>query len=291
MDRRTASLAVLVVAAMTVVAIPAAGLEPGDITGSQGLPDDVSDGANAQAATNGTDNRVSPGLKLTGIVGVQKAEIEGEVQSRGFQIALNRSDSKAAVIADQVTDLKSELDALRERKDELDQARANGTITEDEYRAQIAEIGARISTVQRLANRTETVSRGIPAEKLEENGVNATEIQELRNNARNLSGQGVAAIAREIAGPGAGKGLGRGPPKNKTNPGQGNGANPGQGNGANPGQGNGVNPGQGNDTGPGDDQPGMGESGPPESNTSDNGTVSGPAEAQAGEASAQKSTR
>jgi hypothetical protein len=104
-----------------------------------------------------------------------------------------------------------------ERKAELDRVRANGTITEGEYRARIAEVAARTSTVKRLANRTENATRDIRVETLRENGVNATAIAKLKTGARNLSGPEVAEIARSVAGPGAGTGLGAnvtGPPGN-----------------------------------------------------------------------------
>ena len=256
MNQRTAPLAVLIITAVAVVAVPAAGVAPGAI-GGQGVADDVTpeetSGTNAVAANESGNASVAPGARLTGIIGVQKAEIDGEVQSRSFEIALNRSDdnaSKAATIAGQVTDLEDRLAALRENRSRLDQARENGTISEGEYRARIAEVGARIATMQRLANQTENATRTIPEETLRENGVNVSAIQRLRDDARNLSGQEVAAIARSIAGPGAGKGLGRGPPANKT-PGDsapGNGQN-GPGNGQD-GPGNGqAGPGNGQDGG------------------------------------------
>ena len=138
MNQRTASLAVLVVAAMAVVAVPAAGLAPGGIGASQDSAGDATEveanGTNAQAAANASENAsIPPGSQLTGIVGVQKAEIEGEVATRSFDVALNRSgdnaSKQAAVVARQVTDLESRLADLRERKAELDRARANDTIT------------------------------------------------------------------------------------------------------------------------------------------------------------------
>ena len=226
MTRPTASLVVLLVAAVAVVAVPAAGLAPGGIGASQDSAGDATEveanGTNAQAAANASENAsIPPGSQLTGIVGVQKAEIEGEVATRSFDVALNRSgdnaSKQAAVVARQVTDLESRLADLRERKAELDRARANDTITEGEYRARIAEVAARTSTVKRLANRTENATRDIPGETLRKSGVNATAIAKLKTGARNLSGPEVAEIARSVAGPGAGTGLGAnvtGPPGN-----------------------------------------------------------------------------
>jgi hypothetical protein len=288
MNRHTVSLAVLIVAAMTVVAVPAAALGSGGLAGGQGPASDVTDGAGnetgTEAAANGTDEEPPPGSKLTGVVGVQEAEIEGELESRSFEIALNRSggdaSKRAGVIANQVSDLEARLDELRQRKDELDRAREEGSITQGEYRARIAGVATRIATVQRLANQTANATQGIPDETLRERGVDANAIRELRQNARNLSGPEVAAIARGIAGPGAGKGLGGGPPANRTRRGEGP---PGNGNGqpeGPPGNGNGQPqgpPGSDDDRGEapprdGNSQPSAGSPAGPGSNASNNGS-------------------
>jgi hypothetical protein len=288
MNGHAVSLAVLIVAVMTVVAVPAAAFGSSGFAISPTPAGDGTDGVanetSTEAAANATDEEPPPGSALTGVVGVQGAEIEGEIESRGFEIALNRSggnaSKQAGVIANQLNDLETRLDELRERKNELARAREAGNITEGEYRARIAGVATRIATVQRLANQTANATRGIPAETLQERGVDANAIRELRQNARNLSGPEVAAIARGIAGPGAGTGLGGGPPENRTGRGNGPPGNgTGQGNGApgnGTGQGNGA-PGNGNgqaDGPPGTDggQPGAGSPAAPGSNTSNNGS-------------------
>lgn len=219
------------------------------------------------------DEGDAPGAQLAGVVGVQEAEIEGELESRSFEIALNRSggdaSNRAGVIASQVSDLEARLEELRQRKDELDRAREKGNITQGEYRARIAGVGTRIATVQRLANQTANATQGIPDETLRERGVDANAIRELRQNARNLSGPEVAAIARGIAGPGAGKGLGGGPPANRTHRGEGP---PGNGNGqadGPPGNDDGQSEGP---PGNGDGRPGSGSPAAPGSNASNNGS-------------------
>lgn len=240
MSRIKAALVALLVVAGTMAAVPAAGLAPG-----LGAPDGGEAGAgpaatngstpeNGSAAGNATGNEsIAPGAQLTGIVGVQKAEIEGEVESRGFAIALNRSEgnaSKAAVIAGQVRNLNASLDRLRERKADLRSLRNDSAITNDTYRARMAELAARMATVKRLANQTENASQGIPEDTLRQNGVNPNAIRELKRNAKNLTGPGVAEIAREIAGEGAGKGLGppdhAGPPVHVGPPGDDNDTGP-----------------------------------------------------------------
>jgi len=264
MNQRTAPLAVLIVAAITVVAVPAAGLAPGTI-GGQSLADDVAteetNETNAAAANETGNASIPPGSQLTGVVDVQKAEIEGEVESRGFEIALNRTDGNASkqagVVAGEVTDLEDRLAELRDRMADLEQARENDTITEGEYRARIAGVSARLSTVERLANQTANASQGVPEETLREKGVNVSAIQQLTHHARNLSGPEVATIARSIAGPWAGTGLGWGAPANKT-PGIG----AGQGDTGPP-----IVPGEGNETSTTGD-------GTPAGDASDNATES-----------------
>ena len=273
MNRHTVLLAVLVVAVMTVVAVPAAGIGPDGLGGGQVPASNATDGAAKQtgteATTNDTEEEPLPGSTLTGVVGVQEAEIEGEVEIRGFEAALNstgdNASRQAGVIANQVKNLEARLEELRERKGELERAREDGNITDGGYRARIAEVVTRIGTLQRLANRTTTATRGIPAETLQDRGVDGDAIQELRQNARNLSGPEVATIARGIAGAGAGRGLGVGPPENRT--GRGNGP-PGNGNGNR--QGDGA-PGNGNGNGQGDGAPGNGQGDGPPGNGNGNG--------------------
>ena len=157
-------------------------------------------------AANETDNETEtmPGARLAGVVGVQGAEVEGEVERRAFgqQVAAaNSNASKASVVANQTKSLDQRLEELRERKQELETAHKNETISPGRYRAEMAGLAARISTLQAMSNETVEEARGLPAEALEAHGVNASAIDRLRTSASNLSGPEVAAIARSIAGP------------------------------------------------------------------------------------------
>lgn len=208
MRETTASVVVLFVLVGMVIAVPAAALtgDAGDRTGER--------------RANAT---IEPGAQFAGIVGIQKAEVEGDVESRSFAVAARNARtnaSKASVVAEQIGDLEERLDALSQRKQELERARENGSLSAGQYRARIGEIAARTATVQRLANQTRAVARGLPGDALRAKGINASAIRTLRRKARNVSGPEVAEIARSIAGPGAGKGLGAGPPgRNGTPPG------------------------------------------------------------------------
>lgn len=155
-------------------------------------------------ATNESENETAPGARLMGVAEVQGAEVEGEVEKRSFGLqvaAANSNASKASVVAQQTQNLESRLAELRDRRAELEAALENGTISESRYRAEIAGLAARISTLRELTNATSETAKGLPAEALAERGVNATAIERLRTSAANLSGPEVAEIARSIAGP------------------------------------------------------------------------------------------
>ncbi|MCG1001966.1 MULTISPECIES: hypothetical protein [Halobacterium] len=207
-------------------------------------------------AANETDNETetAPGAQLAGVVDVQAAEVEGEVERRSFglQVAAAKSNaSKASVVANQTQNLDQRLEDLRERKQELEAARENGNISTGRYRAEMAGLVARISTLQSMTNETAETARSLPEEALAERGVNVSALERLRTSASNLSGPEVAAIARSIAGapgnnstgPPFGNGM-AGPPvdtpatpgddenetaDNETNPGEGAPDDPGNG--------------------------------------------------------------
>jgi hypothetical protein len=202
-------------------------------------------------ATNETANETAPGAKLAGVAAVQGAEVEGEVEKRSFGLqvaAANSNASKASVVAEQTQSLDAQLTALQERKAELEAARENGTISESRFRAEMAGLAARISTLRQLTNATAETAKGLPAEALADRGVNATDFERLRTSAKNLSGPEVAAIARDIAGPPNGS---VGPPANGGGPPVGT---PGANNTT-----TGPDAGPGNGGGPGEGTPGNGQ--------------------------------
>lgn len=159
-------------------------------------------GAVAQEETTDEDD-IAPGEQLSGVVGVQDAEFEGELNDNAFAIALDRADddaTRAAEIANRVNDTEARLAELEERRDRLNAQRESGEISEGEYRARTARLATESDNAQRQLNRSEEASAGIPQATLEENGVNVEAIRTLRQNASDLSGPEVSEIARSIAG-------------------------------------------------------------------------------------------
>jgi hypothetical protein len=194
---KTSTIVAVALAVTAIAAIPVAGLAATD-----GQP-------GADQVENSTENgnaSVAPGERLSGVVGVQQAELEGEVDRRAFGLQIARAagnDSRADVVREQSHSIERRLAELEQRKQTLDRARENGSMNEGQYRAEVAEMAARTETVRDLAGRTENATRGMPAELLESKGINVSSIQRLRKHASNMMGPEVAEIARGITGPGA----------------------------------------------------------------------------------------
>jgi len=187
---------------------------------------DQSAGSATDQTTQGSS--LAPGERLAGVVGVQQAELNGEVTARAFgrQVAAASNESKARIVGTAVENISERLAALAEEKRELQTARENGSIRTGQYRAQLAKIHTEQRALERLANETESVAAGLPRDTREANGVNVTAIRTLRTEARNLTGPETAAVARSITGRDVGNGVGppenrgpdgdRGPPENES---------------------------------------------------------------------------
>lgn len=198
-----------IVALLAVSALLVAGVA-GPVAGVAPTPDRAVQVGTTSAPTNASAEPAAPGAHLAGVVGVQRAEIDGELAGRSFGLQIasaNSNSAKASIVADQLGDLEQQTVDLRERRQELVDARRNGTISQARFRAEMAALAARNGVVERRLDRTETTARDVPADVLESKGVNATAIQTLRGEARNVAGPDAADIARSIAGPNVGSGL------------------------------------------------------------------------------------
>lgn len=190
MKGMTVLVALLVVAG--IVAIPAVGAA---------IQEDREDGA----------DEVQNGDRIAGVMAVQEAELEGELERHSYENALDRADdnaTKAAVIAERVEASEERLQTLEERKAALEEQRESGEISEGRYRVEIARLSAETNAAEGTLDRSEEAANGLPADVLEANGVNVTAIQELRENARELNGQEISKIARSITGDSPGQGPG-----------------------------------------------------------------------------------
>lgn len=199
-------LAGLMVAGV-VAAIPAAaavgGIADGDHVGSVGL-DSV---ANSEDDAANESNETRPGERLGGVIGVQAAEIEGEVESRSFErrTAADRSDDERAdAVEDRLRNAERRLDEIEDRQAELRERRDQGNISEGEFRARTARLAAETTTIERSMNRSAEVAAELPHEVREPRGIDNETIRTIRNRTAELSGPEVAKMAHEIAGPNVG---------------------------------------------------------------------------------------
>ncbi|WP_276252101.1 hypothetical protein [Haloarcula rara] len=199
MRRPTAAVLALLLVVSAVAAVPAV----------------MAQQTEAETETNQTseNDTAAPGAQLSGVVAVGDAELDGDVDSRAYDIRVDRansSDAKAAVLADQLNRTSERLGELEERRDRLKEARDNGSMSEGEYRSRTATLHAESKNAERLVNQTNATASELPAETLEENGVNVDAIRALSDRAANLTGPETAEIARSVAGDSAGKDIGAG---------------------------------------------------------------------------------
>ncbi|MDR5657082.1 hypothetical protein RH831_07795 [Halodesulfurarchaeum sp. HSR-GB] len=165
--------------------------------------------------TNETTETVAPGAQLSAIVSTQQAEIRGSVSERAFGLsvaAAHSNQSKARLVANETEQLERQLAHLRNQTEEFEQAHENGTIPEGAYYAHVSRLEAQITSMERLINQTESTSEAIPEDVRQAHGINTTQLETLRSQARNMSGPETAAVARSVVGPNPGQHMGQGPP-------------------------------------------------------------------------------
>lgn len=208
MRRPTSTLGVLLAG---VVVLGLGGLIVGGVAAADALTDgpspDVDGDADDGMESEENETRTSPGERLSGVVGVGAAEIDGDLESRSYERSLgeNRSDEERAdAIAERLDRNAERLDEIEARQNELEELREAGEISEGEYRARIARLTAETRAIERTTNRSASAAEEVPREQLEARGVDAERVETLRTRAKDLSGPEVSEIAREIAGPNVG---------------------------------------------------------------------------------------
>lgn len=192
---RTASILLAVVLVVgTLAAFPVAGLA---------AQTDDTETETPQTTIASENASVAPGAQLSGVVGVGEAELEGDVESRAYGIQVDTAktdEARVDVVAERLNASEKRMNELEAQKESLDEARANGSMSDGEYSATVAAVHARVQSVQRLTNQTNETAQGLPAELLEQKGINASAIKTLKDRASQLGGPETAAIAQSIAG-------------------------------------------------------------------------------------------
>ena len=209
MNRITAiTLTAILAVAMVGVPIAAAGVV------SSGAVQDAPDGDGGNAS-------IKPGEQFSAAVGVQNAEIDGEVSERAFGAkvaAAETNETKAAVVAEGFRESQTRLGELEAKLERLNESREADEISEGRYRAEVATTVAELRSVERQTAAVETAAAELPAAALDERDVDVESIRTLRDRAGDLGGPETASIARSIAGDDVGRSIGddrapRGPPE------------------------------------------------------------------------------
>ncbi|OLZ42554.1 hypothetical protein A6E15_17005 [Natrinema saccharevitans] len=221
---RPTSITLVAVILVAAVAVP---LAAATVAPSGGAQDGTDGGA-------GNDS-IAPGEQFAAAVGVQNAELEGDVSERAFGVRFagaETNETKAAVVATEVNESRQRLNELESRLATLNESRETGEISEGRYRAEVATTAAEMRSVERRAATAETAAAGVPDRALADNDVDAESIGQLRARAGDLGGPETAAIARSIAGNDVGRSIGtdRGPGGPVDAPGEGRAGGPGDGN-------------------------------------------------------------
>ena len=204
--RRTALLASVALVLAAVATIPLGGLAAGET---------------ADAGQQVSDDAVAPGQRLSGVVAVGQTELETDVDARAFNRSLARAataEARADVVRERVRTIEERFARLQERKRTLERARENGSLGEGAYRARVADLAAGLEGTERLASVSERAAGDLPADVREQRGIDVGAIRTLREQASELGGQEVAAIARDIAGPSVGKAPGHAGPPDRGSP-------------------------------------------------------------------------
>jgi len=141
-----------------------------------------------------------PGERLAGVVGVEGAAVGGDIDEGRFAAALaNASTDRATVrvIDRRLVEVDRLLDRLDRRTRRLERARANGFLQAGRYAARAADLAARLRSVERVLDRTESVTDGLPADRRAEI---EDRVQRLRERRLSLLDDDLAAAARTVDG-------------------------------------------------------------------------------------------
>ncbi|WP_336136384.1 DUF7096 domain-containing protein [Natronomonas amylolytica] len=159
----------------------------------------------ATAQRNGTETL--PGERFAGVVGTQEAELDGELETRAFGIAVANADSdteRAELVADRLDRNDDRLAEIEARQQTLREQRDAGNISEGTYRAKVAIAVAETSAANRTTNAAAGVAAGLPESVRSDHRIDDERLRGLRADAAELTGPDVADIARDIAGPNVG---------------------------------------------------------------------------------------
>lgn len=152
--------------------------------------------AASQPATNETDR--GAGVIVASGIATEGQSLDGELERNTFAVAFETASTdrrRGAVIADYHGAATTRLDALEGRMDELEAARANGSLARSIYESRVAVVRTEAARVHRLALRLENASARVEPVALRQAGVSREALHELRTQAGSLAGDGTTGLA------------------------------------------------------------------------------------------------
>lgn len=160
----------------------------------------VADSHSNEADANVSEN-ASVGMEVSSFMQASTAEAEGEVDDGMFEAALNRTEDPE----ERRQLVENRTRRLQERQQRLEERRgAIGSTGDVRDRALAVRVAVGADHLEKSVNETAPVAESV--------GVDTERLEQLRENARNLSGGEVAELARGLAGPPADRPGAGGPP-------------------------------------------------------------------------------
>ncbi|QLD86944.1 hypothetical protein HWV23_14810 [Natronomonas halophila] len=150
----------------------------------------VADTHTTETGANASSGNASVGAEVSSFMQASTAEAEGEVDDGMFDAALSRTEDpeeRRQLIENRTQRLEERQQRLEERRADI---RSTGNVRDRALAVRVA-VGA--TQLTESVNETEPVAASA--------GVNTTRLEQLRTNARDLSGGEVAELARSLAGP------------------------------------------------------------------------------------------
>ena len=220
---RAVLLALLAVCGALAVATPTGAVATDDAVrpghGTEGGPSTAvlqSDAPNDNASANAT-----LGADISAFMQSNAAEIGGAVETGMWTAAFNATDNASAktrLVDRRTKELQRELQALQQRKQRLVERHEAGNLGDTAYKAQVSHLLGRINALQSAVNTTISTAASAPpqstvgatAQGTARGEGNLARLRNIGQQAANLSGPEIAAVARNTTGVGLGTGQSNG---------------------------------------------------------------------------------
>lgn len=166
--------------------------------------------ASVESSNESNTTNASLGTDISSFMQSSVSEASGAVDtgmwSAEFDATANRS-ARVTLVDRKTEEMRTELESLREQKQELLDAREAGEVSQTAFHARMSSLIGRIDALESSLDATTARARSVNA--------SVAGLDQLRTDLENVSGPEIAAVARNTSGVGVGAGLqgdGNGPP-------------------------------------------------------------------------------